>query len=300
MVIIVLLRDDTPHKLIIGSNKNKKMTKHIFISIFLIQLIPVALFSQTSIISYNIRYSTQNDNENQWEYRKAEVVQLIEYYSPEIVGIQEGLDGQVKYLDTLLNNYSYVGVGRDDGKLKGEYAAIFYKKERLKLISTKTYWLSETPDKVSVGWDASMERVTTFGEFYDIQTKDTLYVFNCHFDHIGKTSRKNSAKLILEIIENRKISNKKIVVMGDLNCEPEDEPMEILQSELEDSYNRTGTVTYGPVGTFNQFNTEMLLQTRIDYILVKNIEVKEYRHIDDRRKNNLYPSDHLPVQIKIE
>ena len=276
------------------------MKNYIYILLFLIQLIPLTVFSQTSIMSYNIRYSTQNDNENWWEHRKEEVAQLIDYYSPEILGIQEGLDKQVKYLDTFLSNYSYVGVGRDDGKLKGEYAAIFYKHERLKLISTKTYWLSETPDEISIGWDASFKRVVTFGEFYDIQTKDTLYVFNCHFDHKGKISRKKSAELILQIIEDKKITNKKVIVMGDLNCEPDDEPMELLKVNLEDTYNSVGTVTYGPVGTFNEFNTEMLLQRRIDYILVKNIEVKEYRHIDDRRKNNLFPSDHLPIQIKFK
>ena len=276
------------------------MKNYIYILLFLIQLIPLTVFSQTSIMSYNIRYSTQNDNENWWEHRKEEVAQLIDYYSPEILGIQEGLDKQVKYLDTFLSNYSYVGVGRDDGKLKGEYAAIFYKHERLKLISTKTYWLSETPDEISIGWDASFKRVVTFGEFYDIQTKDTLYVFNCHFDHKGKISRKKSAELILQIIEDKKIINKKVIVMGDLNCEPDDEPMKLLKVNLEDTYNSVGTVTYGPVGTFNEFNTEMLLQRRIDYILVKNIEVKEYRHIDDRRKNNLFPSDHLPIQIKFK
>ncbi len=273
------------------------MKKYSYI-IFL--LIPLTLSSQTSIMSYNIRYSTQNDGENWWEFRKNEVAQLIDYYSPEIFGIQEGLDKQVKYLDTFLSNYSYVGVGRDDGKLKGEYAAIFYKHERLKLISTKTYWLSETPDEISIGWDASFKRVVTFGEFYDIQTKDTLYVFNCHFDHKGKISRKKSAELILQIIEDKKVINKRVIVMGDLNCEPDDEPMKLLKVNLEDTYNSAGTVTYGPVGTFNEFNTEMLLQRRIDYILVKNIEVKEYRHIDDRRKNNLFPSDHLPIQIKFK
>ena len=276
------------------------MKNYIYILLFLIQLIPLTVISQTSIMSYNIRYSTQNDNENWWEHRKEEVAQLIDYYSPEILGIQEGLDKQVKYLDTFLSNYSYVGVGRDDGKLKGEYAAIFYKHERLKLISTKTYWLSETPDEISIGWDASFKRVVTFGEFYDIQTKDTLYVFNCHFDHKGKISRKKSAELILQIIEDKKITNKKVIVMGDLNCEPDDEPMELLKVNLDDTYSSAATVTYGPVGTFNEFNTEMLLQRRIDYILVKNIEVKEYRHIDDRRKNNLFPSDHLPIHIKFK
>lgn len=276
------------------------MKQYIYLLFILSQLFPVILFSQTSIISYNIRYSTQNDGENWWEYRKDEVAQLLDYYSPEIFGIQEGLYTQVNYLDSFLNNYSYAGVGRDDGKLKGEYTAIFYKHERVKLISTKTYWLSKTPDKISVGWDASMKRIVTFGEFYDIQTKDTLHVFNCHFDHIGKISRKKSAKLILQIIEDRKITNKKIIVMGDLNCEPNDKPMEVLKANLEDTYNSFGTVTYGPVGTFNQFDTEKKIQKRIDYILVKNIKVKEYRHIDDRRKNNLFPSDHLPIQLKFK
>ena len=176
------------------------MSKPTYIFTFLIQLIPFILFSQTSIMSYNIRYSTERDKENQWEYRKAEVVELINYYSPEIFGIQEGLEKQVKYIDMALDNYRYVGVGRDDGKTKGEYAAIFYNHDRLRPISSHTYWLSETPNEVSIGWDASMERITTFGQFYDMQTEDTLYVFNCHFDHIGKTSRKNSAKLILKII----------------------------------------------------------------------------------------------------
>ena len=271
-------------------------TNYILIS--LLQLVPLILLSQTSVMSYNIRYATQNDNENQWEYRKEEVAKLIDYYGPEIFGIQEGLYNQVTYLDSVLQDYKYVGVGRDDGKMKGEYTAIYYKHDRFKLISTQTYWLSETPDRPSVGWDASMERIATFGEFYDVRTKDTLYVFNCHFDHIGKTSRKNSANLLLKIMDDRNIKHKKVLVLGDLNCEPMDEPMEILKTELTDTYTSQSTLTYGPYGTFNQFNSQMVLQKRIDYILVKNIEVQEYRHIDDRRKNNLYPSDHLPVQIK--
>ena len=135
-------------------------------------------------------------------------------------------------------------------------------------------------------------------EVAELRQKDVICISShCHFDHIGKISRKKSAELILQIIEDKKITNKKVIVMGDLNCGPDDEPMELLKVNLEDTYNSVGTVTYGPVGTFNQFNTEILLQKRIDYILVKNIEVKEYRHIDDRRKNNLFPSDHLPIQI---
>lgn len=255
---------------------------------------------QTTAMSFNIRYDNPSDNENNWEHRKAEVVTMIQYYSPEILGIQEGLQHQVTYMDSTLTNYKYVGVGRDDGKYKGEYAAIFYKRERLKLLESETYWLSETPDKVSVGWDAVMERIVTFAKFEDIKTKDTLSVFNAHFDHIGKTSRKKSAELILKIIKDKKILESKVLVMGDLNCKPKEKPIEILKELLEDSYNRRNVVSYGPLGTFNSFDSAKLLNKRIDYIVTKNIKVLTYVHLDDKRKNNLYLSDHLPVLIKIE
>ena len=112
-------------------------------------------------MTYNIRYNNPNDNENWWENRKEEVVHMIKYYHPDIFGIQEGLNDQVNYLNNSLPNYSYTGVGRDDGKEKGEYTAIFYNSDKFELINSKTYWLSNTPNKVSVGWDASMERITT-------------------------------------------------------------------------------------------------------------------------------------------
>ncbi len=225
---------------------------------------------------------------------------MIHYYSPEIIGIQEGLNHQVTHLDINLNNYKYVGVGRDDGQFKGEYTAIFYKAKRLKLLESKTYWLSDTPDMVSVGWDASMERIVTFAKFKNLKTNNILYVFNAHFDHIGKIAREKSAKLIIKIIKDKKILGNKVIVMGDLNCEPKDRPIEILKEFVEDTSQNKSVVTYGPSGTFNHFNSEMIINKRIDYILTKNIEVLKYIHLDDRRKNNLFLSDHLPVLIKIK
>lgn len=263
-------------------------------------MLPYILVAQSSIMSFNLRYDNPNDNENSWDERKKEIVQMIRYYSPEILGIQEGLNNQVNYLDTALNEYNYVGVGRDDGKVKGEYSAIFYKTGRIKLLSTKTYWLSQTPDTISVGWDASMERIATYGEFVDIQTRDTLYIFNCHFDHIGKIAQKNSAKLLLKILNEKKLTEKKVIIMGDLNCEPNDLPIEIFKTQMDDPYNEPKVTIYGPLGTFNQFNAKLPITKRIDYILTKNIKVTEYTHIDDRRKNNLLLSDHMPIHIKIK
>tara|TARA_R110002051_G_scaffold324970_1_gene424878 strand:- start:49662 stop:50414 length:753 start_codon:yes stop_codon:yes gene_type:complete len=249
-------------------------------------------------MSFNLRFNNPKDNENSWENRKEEVLDMLRYYSPEIIGIQEGLENQVSYIDSTLQDYNYVGVGREDARTRGEYAAIFYKTNRLKLLESKTYWLSEKPEEVSVGWDAAMERIVTFSKFKDLKNLDTLYVFNAHYDHVGKIARVESSKLILKIIHDRRLLNEKIIVMGDLNSEQGDEPIKLLKQTLEDSYENKNTKTYGPLGTYNAFNRDLIMQRRIDYIFTKNINVIEYIHIDDKRKNNLFLSDHLPVLLK--
>ena len=276
------------------------MKQYISIIICLVVLCPCSLPAQTSAMTYNIRYDNPDDNENAWPHRKAEIAQMIDYYSPELVGVQEALHHQLSYLDKMLHSYSYIGVGRDDGKNKGEYTAIFYKTKRLQLVSTNTYWLSPTPHKVSVGWDASMERIVTYGVFLDKMTNDTLHVFNGHFDHRGPKARENSAAQIVQMLKNKDLLNKKIIVMGDFNCQPHDPPITIFRSQLDDRYNHSPTISYGPYGTYNQFDTNFKLEGRIDYVLTKNLNVSRYRHIDDRRHNNLWLSDHLPVLITFE
>nr|WP_223826734.1 endonuclease/exonuclease/phosphatase family protein [Flagellimonas sp. S3867] len=256
--------------------------------------------AQKSIMTYNIRYNNPGDKENWWENRKEDVSVLIQFYNPDILGIQEGLHDQVKYLDDTLKNYAFVGVGRDDGKEKGEYAAIFFNTEKVELITTKTQWLSETPNIVSVGWDASMERIVTYAKFKDKNTEKIIHVFNCHYDHIGKLARENSSKLVLDLIKKMGIMNKRIAVIGDLNSHPEEIPIQILTAALPDAFENSPTPVYGPIGTFNGFNPNEKLTRRIDYILTKNLDVQSFRTIDDRRKNGLYPSDHLPVLITLD
>ena len=274
------------------------MKENILIGFILLGIFTCS--AQQSIMSYNLRYNTPNDGENWWEYRKHEVAEMIKHYQPGILGIQEGLSGQVKYLDSVLTNYSFVGVGRDDGNEKGEFVAIFFDTTKYELIETNTFWLSQTPDQVSVGWDASMERICTYGAFLNKKTKDQISIFNCHFDHIGKKSREEAARLILEQIRKKEIKDLTIAVIGDLNSLPNEEPIEILSMELKDSYKVSQSQPYGPVGTFNNFNTVDEVVNRIDYIMVRNITVKHYITIDDRRKNNLWLSDHLPILIHLE
>ncbi len=273
--------------------------KYNFILFIIFELNIHIIFGQTSVMTFNIRYDNPKDNHNWWEHRKSSVIKIFKFYSPEVIGIQEGLNNQIKYIENNLIEYNYIGVGRDDAKKKGEYAAIFYKKNKLKLISSETYWLSETPEMVSIGWDASMERIVTFGEFLNLKTQESLFIFNCHFDHRGEISRENSSKLILKLIKSKNIENKKIILMGDLNCLPNSKPIETLKTKLEDSYDISFKEPYGPAGTSNGFDLDRLIKNRIDYIFTKNIKVIEHRIIDDRRDNNLFISDHLPVMAKI-
>ncbi|EAR01689.1 hypothetical protein FB2170_14213 [Maribacter sp. HTCC2170] len=251
-------------------------------------------------MTYNIKYDNKKDTVNNWNDRKASLVRLIRHYEPSIFGTQEALHHQVKYIDEELPDFSFIGVGRDDGKQKGEYSSIHYNHTKYKVLSSNTFWLSKTPNKISVGWDASMERICTYGLFEELETSNTFYVFNTHFDHRGKKAREKSAKLILKKIKKINSSNLPVILMGDFNLNPVEKPIKSIKKVMVDGLDATQKPFYGPSGTFNGFNPTMKLDNRIDYIFVKNIKVKSYTHIDDRMENNKHISDHLPVLIHIE
>lgn len=272
-------------------------------------LIPLALFlwismlntqltaQELDIMTFNIRYANQKDGADKWEFRKDDVVDLISNYNPQAFGIQEGLHKQVLFLQEHLPSYKMIGVGRDDGASKGEYSSIFYDTSRLLLLEEGTFWLSPTPEKVSVGWDAAMERICTYGLFEDKINGKKLFIYNTHFDHLGEQARINSAALILKTIAKKNINDYPVVLMGDLNSRPGEAPIELISQHLKDPI--ASIDLYGPTGTWNEFDTTSKMDERIDYIFIKGFEVTKYRHIDDRRTNGRMVSDHLPVLITI-
>ncbi|TVZ10361.1 endonuclease/exonuclease/phosphatase family protein [Cellulophaga lytica] len=272
------------------------MNKRIIIVLVLIFSFTTtkALCQSVKAMTYNIKYDNTSDTINNWNFRKAKMAALIQHYSPSFLGIQEGLHNQVSYLDSNLPNYNYIGVGRDDGKQKGEYSAIYYNKNNFKVIKSNTFWLSTTPNKISVGWDAAMERICTYGLFQHKKTKQYYWVFNAHFDHIGVEARKNSAKLIVEKIKNLNTKNYPVILMGDFNVTPTTEAITTITNYIPDSYTNSLTTPYGPKGTFNGF-TNRILDRRIDYVFAKNLNVLSVKVIDDRLDNNKHISDHLPV-----
>ncbi|MEL6389635.1 MAG: endonuclease/exonuclease/phosphatase family protein [Bacteroidota bacterium] len=249
-------------------------------------------------MSYNLRYANEHDGNDRWVERDEDVLALIQQYKPVVLGIQEGLHEQVVFLENGLAGYERIGVGRDDGATKGEHAAILFDSGILQLLSTETFWLSETPEQVSVGWDAAMERVCTFGHFKFRSSSQEVVVFNAHFDHIGNMARLNSSELLLKQAEPFIQKGIPIVVMGDLNAEPNSPPIQTIIEVFGDPLLMTSLK--GPIGTWNGFDATSAMERRIDYIFLRNATVESYQHIDDRRPNGRMPSDHLPVLMKAD
>ena len=278
-----------------------KLFYQCILSVFILFTISSSIYSQPhTIISYNIRYDNNWDVENSWKIRRMKISQKLIQYSPSIVGIQEGLLNQVQYIDSSLINYDYVGVGRDDGKEKGEFCAIYFDTTRYVLLKNSTIWLSETPDTISVGWDAALERICTYGLFKDRITRKAFWVFNTHFDHIGIIAREKSSELILKKINKINRQFLPVILMGDFNSIPNSPPVKEIITELSDALQISMEKLHGPRGTFNGFNEDLPIEQRIDYIFTNKLKVLSYTHINDRLDNNRHISDHLPVMIKIQ
>ncbi len=254
-----------------------------------------------SAMTYNIRYATTNDGDNQWEKRKDFLTDQISFYAPDIFGIQEGLQHQVDFIDEQLPTYNFIGVGRDDGDKKGEYCAIFYNREKLDLLGQSTFWLSTSPEKVSVGWDAAMERICTYGFFMEMETGAMFWVFNTHFDHIGVLAREKSSELIVQKIREINKDNLPVILMGDFNLNDQSKAINYLSSSFNDSRNISFNSPFGPYGTFTGFEFHEPVKDRIDYIFCskENIQVEKYAVLTDS-KDSKYPSDHFPVFVEVK
>ena len=250
--------------------------------------------------SFNLRYDNEGDKDDSWVHRKDMAVSLVHFHDFDVFGIQEGLIHQVKEL-VKDDTYTYVGVGRDDGKEAGEHAAVLFKKDWFKLLDSGNYWLSETQDKPSFGWDAQCRRVCSWAKLKDKVSGKEFYFFSVHFDHIGKVARHESALIMLANI--KKIAgDSPAICVGDFNGTPDSEPIQILKSDglLLDSREISKTPPYGTVGTTNQFNLNAPMKNRIDYIFVtKNIHVNKYGTLNEFQYGH-YPSDHFPIMIEAE
>ena len=278
-------------------------------SIVLLQILffSTLLFAQKDkpidAMSFNIRYDNPEDGKQNWHHRKENVVGMINFYDLDIIGMQEVLVMQLNYLEANLKQYGIVGVGREDGKKKGEFAPIFYRKNRFKKLKSGTFWLSDTPQKVSRGWDADLERIATWAVFKDKATGKEFIFMNTHFDHIGEVARVESAKLLkqksMELAKGLPL-----ILTGDFNLVPESEGIKtLIEPDGDNTLVNSSSVaasTYGPDWTTCGFDNRPLKERKIiDYIFVKEVSKVNKYAVFSEMLNDIFLSDHCPVFAQI-
>ncbi|WP_276091475.1 endonuclease/exonuclease/phosphatase family protein [Pedobacter sp. JY14-1] len=284
------------------------MFKRLF-SIFLFSLFVLSGHAQQlNIATFNLRYKNNGDERkgNGWEQRMPVIADLIRFHDFDIFGTQEGLHEQLLDLTGKLTEYSYVGVGRNNGKEAGEHAAIFYKKNMFKLISSGNFWLSEKPEKPNRGWDAALPRICSWGQFEHIASGKKFFFFNTHFDHVGLVARRESAKLILSKI-GELAGDHSAILTGDFNVDQTNEIYDILTgSVLQDTY-ETAHFKYALNGTFNHFDINTKTNSRIDHILhTPCIVVKRYGVLTDSYRTmknggrNISTSGNFPKEVSLQ
>lgn len=303
------------------------MKKILFSLLFLCAALSVAA-QELTVASFNIRYRNDDDRRegNGWERRCPYVCGLIEFQNFDIFGAQEVLHAQLKDMCAELPDYDYIGVGRSDGKTDGEYAPIFYKKERLELLDKGHFWLSEITDRPNKGWDAVLPRICTWGHFRDQVSGRSFWFFNLHMDHVGVQAREKGAELVVSKIKDMCAEDEFVFLTGDFNVDQTN----AIYAQFTDSGVLKDTFTaaekcYAPNGTFNAFDPSLKTDSRIDHIFVSpSIRVKSYGVLTDTYRSetarsnekvnpgtfpkevSLSPhqvrmiSDHFPIAAKVE
>lgn len=279
---------------------------------------------QLTVGSYNIRYKNWNDSVqgNVWYKRCQVICDQLNFMAPDVFGAQEVLYGQLQDMKAALDGYDYIGIGRDDGERAGEHEAIFYKTDKIKLLDHGDFWLSETPEKPGLGWDAVCVRICTWGKFS--MDEAIFYYFNLHMDHVGVIARREAAKLVVARI--REIAQgAPVVLTGDFNVDQTNEIYAIFTESglLKDSYD-AARIRFAENGTFNAFKTEYYTTSRIDHVFVSpEIQVESYgvltnsywtpdetidtlkafdapQEISFDKYIRRNPSDHYPVFVKVK
>lgn len=249
------------------------MKRSSVIVVFILSFILLSAQERTiKVSSFNVRNDNSSDaaQGDGWASRYPEIANIILFHDLDVVGTQECKNNQIDDLLAVLSehNYSYIGRGRGANPTESEYSAIFYKTDKYKLLDSGDFWLSETPDIPSVGWDAAMNRLCTWGKFKDRDSKFVFYTFNLHMDHIGVDARKYSSALVIEKIKEI-AGSQPVCLTGDFNTNQYAEGYKIITNSklLTDSYS-TAPIVHDPNGTFNNFDINNTTNQRIDHVFI--------------------------------
>lgn len=251
-----------------------------------------------NFMTFNLKYDFVESGENEWNNRCNKLVEVIKDNNPIILGTQEGLKHMLVDLEGKLENYQYIGEGRE-GKNQGEFCGIFYDKNKVELMYWEQFWLSKTPDIVgSKSWGTACERICTLARFKHRETLEEIMVYNTHLDHVSEIARKEGIKLILDKCKKNFLNdNLPFLIMGDFNCVDTDEVFTVIKKYEEDNFrviNLYKTIENKVLGTFHNFTGDAE-SGAIDFILVSKEFECESLYSDERKIGGGYPSDHYPV-----
>lgn len=269
---------------------------------FSLSAICTAFGEEMKVMTFNVRCVVESDGLNQWKNRKDYAADLVKFYQPDIWGAQEATHQQMTDFQERLPEYAYVGAGRDDGKTKGEYSPIFYRKDKFEPVESGFFWLAEkekmhTPGVL--GWDAAYPRIATWCIFRDKQSGEKFFFLNTHLDNEGQMARHNGADLLLQQTADL-AKGLPSILTGDFNATPGDEPIKVLTDSADSRsfvHSRNiAKLAYGPEWTFHDFGRIPYEERQwLDYIFLKGDWTVDYNAVLTDYKGNLFPSDHCPV-----
>lgn len=259
-------------------------------------MLPQFCFAQDlKVMSFNVRMSSANDGTNSWALRYPAVGDMFKDQKPDIMGVQEALYEQIYFFDNNFKDYKYVGVGREDGKKEGEFMAIFWNKKTVSLLDWGTYWLSETPDKPSMGWDAACFRTATWALMKDKKTGKKFYFVNTHLDHVGKEARRNGLKLVMDKIAAMNKDGLPLVLTGDFNVTPDDPALVDVDANMKSA--RKVAEKTDNTGTLNNWGKASSV---IDYIYFTGFSsCPEYHTVTEKYAERKFVSDHYPITAEL-
>lgn len=280
------------------------MKKIILLLAVCAAFLPASVFAKKSqgaaritVMSYNIRMGKADDGTNSWQYRYPASAMMLDDQKPDVFGVQEAFDYQVKYLTDYPGYYKSVGVGRDDGKAAGEFMSIFYNKKTVKLLKWGTFWLSETPDKPSKGWDAACKRTATWALLKDKSSGKKFYFVNTHLDHKGWEARKKGLALIVDRIDSINPEGLPMVLTGDFNMEADRPEFEDLNKRMQNA--REVSLVTDHHNTFNGWGKNN--KAIIDYIYIKGWSRSiSYETVTKPYMERKFISDHYPIKAVLE
>ena len=252
---------------------------------------------ELKVMSYNIRMGIAKDGTNSWEFRCPATIEMLNAQKPDVFGVQEAFEFQIRFIEEYCRDYKSVGVGRDDGKKKGEYMSIFWNKKTASLLKWGTFWLSETPDKPSKGWDAHCRRTATWALMKDKKTGKKFYFVNTHLDHKGKEAQKNGLKLIVDRIESINPQGYPMILTGDFNIKPDNAALIGLDSRMQST--RKIAADTDNHNTFNGWSVKPT-DSVIDYIYISGFSsCPQYRTVTEKNTERPFVSDHYPIFARV-